>query len=194
MQCVTLRVTPVLTSTTRIRLPWQCERRHQRWKATFVPSGDHAGEPSLKPSGGWVIWWMWVPLGYIVKMALLVSSRSKQRRKTIRPSVGAVPALVLLLCSWPAPPLADSSPPQAANDNTESPMRRPITSPTRRHGFPISEWYMPLLLLSSLISVADMLTVVAPLSREVGDGFLSCSGNFSRDIFFWWLEGSWPST
>src|SRR5215217_602886 len=26
MQCVTERVKPVLTSTTRIRLPWQCER------------------------------------------------------------------------------------------------------------------------------------------------------------------------
>jgi len=26
-------------------------------------------------------------------------------------------------------------------------------------------------------------TLVAPLSWEVGDGFLSCSGNFSRDIF-----------
>jgi hypothetical protein len=56
-------------------------------------------------------------------------------------------------------------------------MRRPITSTTRRDGFPISEWYMPLL-LSSLISVADMLTVVAPLSWEVGDGFLTCSGIF----------------
>src|ERR671913_290746 len=110
------------------------------------------------------------------------------RRKTIRPSVEAGPAklLVLLLCSWPAPPLAELSPPQAANNSTEqSPMRRPITSPTRRDGFPISEWYMPLLLLSSLISlcVAEMLTLGAPLSREVGDCFLTCSGNFSRDIF-----------
>jgi hypothetical protein len=61
-------------------------------------------------------------------------------------------------------------------------MRRPITSTTRRDGFPISEWYMPLL-LSSLISVADMLTVVPPLSWEVGDGFLTCSGIFSRGIF-----------
>src|SRR5918993_333781 len=117
------------------------------------------------------------------------------RRKTIRPSVEAGPAklLVLLLCSWPAPPLAELSPPQAANNSTEqSPMRRPITSPTRRDGFPISEWYMPLLLLSSLIAVcvAEMLTLGAPLSREVGDCFLSWLGIFSRDIFLWWLEGS----
>jgi hypothetical protein len=28
-----------------------------------------------------------------------------------------------------------------------------------------------------------MLTVMAPLSWEVGEGFLTCSGNFSRDIF-----------
>src|SRR5918995_5389229 len=70
-----------------------------------------------------------------------------------------------------APPLADSSPPQAANNSRdESPMRRPITSTTRRDGFPISEWPMPLLLLSSLISVADMLTLGASLSREVGEG------------------------
>src|ERR687897_871443 len=61
--------------------------------------------------------------------------------------LGAVPPLLLLLCSWPAPPLAEFSPPQAANNSREqSPMRRPITSPTRRDGFPISEWYMPLLL------------------------------------------------
>jgi hypothetical protein len=32
-------------------------------------------------------------------------------------------------------------------------MRRPITSPTRMDGFPISEWYIPLLLFS-LISLA----------------------------------------
>src|SRR5215213_461378 len=39
MQCVTLRVSPVLTSTTRIRLPSQCEEwRQLRWKATLVPS------------------------------------------------------------------------------------------------------------------------------------------------------------
>src|SRR5918994_1863889 len=70
-----------------------------------------------------------------------------------------------------APPLADSSPPQAANNSRdESPMRRHIHCPTRRDGFPIGEWSMPLLLLSSLISVADMLTVGAPLSREVGEG------------------------
>jgi hypothetical protein len=31
-------------------------------------------------------------------------------------------------------------------------MRRPITSTTRRDGFPNTEWYMPLL-LSSLISL-----------------------------------------
>src|SRR5215211_4592921 len=105
---------------------------------------------------------MWVPLGYIVKMALFLGwSGSNQRRKTIRPLVEAVPPLVLF---WP---------PQAANNSRQSPMRRPITSTTRRDDFPISEWYMPLL-LSSLISVADMLTVVAPLSWEVGDGFLTC--------------------
>src|SRR5215218_977909 len=101
MQCVTLRVKPVLTSTTRIRLPKQCEGRHRRWKATFFPSGAHAGESSPQRAGGWVIWRMWLPLGYIVKMVLLVPSRSKKRRKTIRPSVEALPAklLVLLLCS-----------------------------------------------------------------------------------------------
>src|SRR5918994_3709890 len=170
MQCVTLRVTPVLTSTTRIRLPWQCERRHPRWKATLVPSGDHAGEPSLQPSGGWVIWRMWLPLGYIVKMA---SRRTVFPEKAIRPSVEAVPAKLLALFlsfsrdmvvrfgelsgtgssvfSWPAPPLAASSPLQAANNSREqSPMMRPITSTTRLDGFPISEWYMSLLLLYSL--------------------------------------------
>jgi hypothetical protein len=211
MQCVTERVKPVLTSTTRIRLPLQCERSrggyrsHPRWKATLVPSGDHAGEPSIQPFGGWVIWRMWLPLGYIVIMA----RRRRSCCKTIRPSVEAGPAkllvlflcswpvrrlveavspLVLFLCSWSAPPLAGFPPPQAANNSGEqSPMRRPITSTTRRDGFPISEWSMPLLLLSSLISGADMLTVGAPLSREVGDCFLSCSGNFSRDIFF----GGW---
>src|SRR5215216_1513984 len=72
MQCVTLRVKSVLTSTSRIRLPLQCEGRQLRWKATLVPSGDHAGCLSLQPFGGWVIWRMWLPLGYIVKMALLV--------------------------------------------------------------------------------------------------------------------------
>src|ERR687897_856601 len=101
----------------------------------------------------------------------------------------------LRLSPFCVPPVAPffSSPPQAANNSTESPIRRPITSTTRRDGFPITEWSMPLL-LSSLISVAEMLTVGAPLSREVGDCFLSCLGNFSRDIFLWWLEGSWPST
>src|SRR5215203_752118 len=34
------------------------------------------------------------------------------------------------------------------------------------------------------LCVAEMLTVGAPLSREVGDCFLSWLGNFSRDIFF----------
>src|SRR5215218_4219430 len=77
MQCVTLRVSPVLTSTSRIRLPLQCEGRQLRLKAILVPSGDHAGKSSLKPFGGWVIWRMWVPSGYIVKIALLVPSRSK---------------------------------------------------------------------------------------------------------------------
>src|SRR5918993_5216746 len=58
--------------------------------------------------------------------------------------LGAVPPLLLLLCSWSVPPLAGFSPPQAANNSREqSPMRRPITSPTRRDGFPISEWYIP---------------------------------------------------
>src|ERR671912_419517 len=57
--------------------------------------------------------------------------------------LGAVPPLLLLLCSWPAPPLAEFSPPQAANNSRQSPMRRPITSHTRRDGFPISEWYIP---------------------------------------------------
>src|SRR5918993_4830635 len=117
---------------------------------------------------------MWLPLGYIVKMALLVRARlwapwgSNQRRKTIRPSVEAVPALVLFLCSppapvgavpplvlllfsWPAPPLAEFPPPQAANNSTQSPMRRPITSHTRRDGFAISEWYMSLLLFSLIL-------------------------------------------
>src|SRR5215218_9763096 len=143
MQCVTLRVSPVLTSTTMIRLPWQCERnrfgyrRHRRSKATLVPSGEKAGEPSIQPSGGWVIWRMWLPLGYIVEMA-------SRRKKTIRPSVEAVSPLVLFLCSWSAPPLAEFPPPQAANNSREqSPMRRPITSTTRRDGFPISEWYIP---------------------------------------------------
>jgi hypothetical protein len=28
-----------------------------------------------------------------------------------------------------------------------------------------------------------MVTLVAPISRGVGDGFLTCSGNFSREIF-----------
>src|SRR5829696_4333075 len=78
-----------------------------------------------------------------------------------------------------APPLADSSPPQAANNSTESPMRRPINSTTRRDGLPISEWSMPLLLLSSLISVADMLTLGVPLSREVGEGL-------PKVREFWW--------
>src|SRR5215203_1182869 len=179
MQCVTERVSPVLTSTTMIRLPWQCERnrfgyrRHRRSKATLVPSGDHAGEPSIQPSGGWVIWRMWLPLGYIVEMA-------SRRKKTIRPSVKAVPPLMLLLCSCSAPPLAEFPPPQAANNSREqSPMRRPITSTTRRDGFPISEWAMPLLLLSSLISVADMLTLGVPLSREVGEGL-------PKVREFWW--------
>src|SRR5215207_3879459 len=176
MQCVTERVKPVLRSTTMIRLPWQCEGRHPRWKATFVQSGDHAGEPSSQPSGGWVIWRMWLPLGYIVKMA----RRRRSCCKTIRPSVEAVSPLVLLLCSWPAPPLAEFPPPQAANNSREqSPMRRPITSTTRRDGFPISEWAMPLLLLSSLISVADMLTLGVPLSREVGEGL-------PKVREFWW--------
>src|SRR5215203_7487052 len=157
MQCVTERVKPVLTSTTRIRLPLQCERSrggyrsHPRWKATLVPSGDHAGEPSSQPFGGWVIWRMWLPLGYIVKMA----RRRRSCCKTIRPSVEAVSPLLLLLCTWSAPPLAEFPPSQAANNSREqSTMRRPITSPTRRDGFPISEWYMPLLLLSSLISLS----------------------------------------
>src|SRR5215216_2755205 len=102
---------------------------------------------------------MWLPLGYIVRMA----RRRRSCCKTIRPSVEAVPPLVLFLVSWPvrrlveavsplvlflfswsAPPLADSLPPQAANNSREqSPMRRPITSTTRRDGFPISEWYIP---------------------------------------------------
>src|SRR5215204_2471476 len=75
LQCVTLRVSPVLTSTTMIRFSLQWKRLHRRWKATVVPSGDHTGELSLKPSGGWVIWRMWLPLGYIVKMALLECRR-----------------------------------------------------------------------------------------------------------------------
>src|SRR5918993_268880 len=153
------------------------------------------------------------------------------RRKTIRPSVEAGPAklLVLFLCSPPAAPLADSSPPQAANNSRQSPMRRPINSPTRRDGFPISEWYIPCSFLSSfsfayltarfvLASLAplrshllptsrpyerplrtlrsflhsmdllsevlepDMLTLGVPLSWEVGDGFLICSGNYSQEF------------
>src|SRR5215203_5569568 len=43
------------------------------------------------------------------------------------------------------------------------------------------------------LCVAEMLTVGAPLSREVGDCFLCCSGNFSRDIFLWWRVGSCPT-
>src|SRR5829696_10182618 len=51
---------------------------------------------------------------------------------------------MLLLCSCSAPPLAEFPPPQAANNSREqSPMRRPITSTTRRDGFPNTEWYMP---------------------------------------------------
>src|SRR5215204_5064766 len=38
-------------------------------------------------------------------------------------------------------------------------MRRPITSTTRRDGFPISEWYVPLL-LSSLISLSPCILVL----------------------------------
>src|SRR5215204_4512118 len=87
---------------------------------------------------------------------------------------------MLLLCSCSAPPLAEFPPPQAANNSREqSPMRRPITSPTRRDGLPTSEWSMPLLLLSSLISVADMLTLGVPLSREVGEGL-------PKVREFWW--------
>src|SRR5918993_4568210 len=79
-----------------------------------------------------------------------------------------------------APPLAEFSPPQAANNSRdESPMRRHITSTTRRDGFPIGEWYMPLLLLSSLISVADMLTLDVPLSWEVGE-------ELPKVREFWW--------
>src|SRR5215210_5749699 len=106
MQCVTLRVKLLLTSTTRIRLPEQCEGRHRRLKATLVPSGDHAGEPSFQPSGGWVIWRMWLPLGYIVKMA----RRRRSCCKTIRPSVEAGPAklLVLFLFSWPVRRLVEA--------------------------------------------------------------------------------------
>jgi hypothetical protein len=39
-----------------------------------------------------------------------------------------------------------------------------------------------------------MLTLMAPLSWEVGDSFLTWLGKFSRDIFLWLLEGSCPST
>src|SRR5215204_2989270 len=64
--------------------------------------------------------------------------------------LGAVPPLVLFLCSPPAPPLAEFSTPQAANNSREEiPMRRPITSPTRKDGFPISEWYIPCSFLCS---------------------------------------------
>jgi hypothetical protein len=34
-----------------------------------------------------------------------------------------------------------------------------------------------------LSPLPDMLTVVAPLSREEGDGFLTSLGNFPREIF-----------
>jgi hypothetical protein len=40
-----------------------------------------------------------------------------------------------------------------------------------------------LLFLPSFLAEPDMLTLGAPLSREVGDGFLPCSGNSSQDIF-----------
>src|ERR671913_831721 len=52
----------------------------------------------------------------------------------------------LRLSPFCVPPVAPffSSPPQAANNSREqSPMRRPITSTTRRDGFPNTEWYMP---------------------------------------------------
>jgi hypothetical protein len=39
-----------------------------------------------------------------------------------------------------------------------------------------------------------MVTLVALLSWEVGDGFLTCSGNYSRDIFPSLRFGEAPST
>ena len=39
-----------------------------------------------------------------------------------------------------------------------------------------------------------MVTLVVPLSREVGEGFLTCSGNYSRDIFPSLGFGEAPST
>src|SRR5215217_2492276 len=69
-------------------------------------------------------------------------------------------ANVMLYLLWPGPrlwisrstdfdplcisPTFSYSPLQAANNSREqSPMRRPITSPKRRDGFPNTEWYMP---------------------------------------------------
>jgi len=40
------------------------------------------------------------------------------------------------------------------------------------------QWY-----IFSSFPEPDLLTLVAPLSREEGDGFLTCSGNFSQEIF-----------
>src|SRR5215203_6603496 len=119
---------------------------------------------------------MWLPLGYIVKMA----RRRRSCWKTIRPSVEAVSPLVLFLCSWSAPPLAEFPPSQAANNSREqSTMRRPITSTTRRDGFPISEWYMPLLLLSLISVASELLRLDVPLSWEVGE-------ELPKVREFWW--------
>jgi hypothetical protein len=43
-------------------------------------------------------------------------------------------------------------------------------------------WLMSFL-LSARRSFVSTITLVAPLSWEKGDGFLTCSGNFSREIF-----------
>src|SRR5215218_1373638 len=94
----------------------------------LLPIGGPRRSPIPQRAGGWVIWRMWLPLGYIVKMVLLVPSRSKKRRKTIRPSVEAVPPLVLLLCSWPAPPLAEFSPPPPPPSDPTTLMKRNSTT------------------------------------------------------------------
>ena len=52
--------------------PEQCEGRQLRWKGDLHPIGGPRRVSVAPALGGWVIWRMWVPLGYIVKMALLV--------------------------------------------------------------------------------------------------------------------------
>src|SRR5215211_2925408 len=66
-------------------------------------------------------------------------------------------------------------------------------APVQSHLLPTSRPYeRPVRTFRSVLHSMDLLcevlepgkvTLVVPLSWEVGDGFLTCSGNFSRDIF-----------